>query len=621
MKNQTAPVQSLRLLICLSLAVMVVIIYGQTRHFGFINYDDPTYVTENAYVQKGITAASVKWAFTTGHGSNWHPITWLSHMLDWQLAGDRPGIHHLVNCLIHCLNAILLFLVIGQATGAIWRAAFVAALFAVHPLQVESVAWIAQRKNLLCALFWLLALWAYGRFVARPCIRRYMLLALFFALGLMTKPMLVTLPLVLLVLDYWPLRRLQAGFGHLLAEKAPLFVLAAASAFTTYLVQKAGGAVVPLQTLPLVYRWYNAALSYVSYLWHMLWPFKLAVFYPYSVGTFKPGIVLGAWLILIGVTGMAVVRRKQYPYVMAGWLWYLVTLVPVIGLIQVGEQARADRYVYIPSMGIFAALVWLLADIGGRNARARLQKNRLDRPELGRAGAENIRILAPLAAGAVVLALAVSAYVQTGYWKDSITLFSHALSVTAGNAVAYNNLGLALAREGRIAEAKEQFQKALEVSPDDPEANYNLGLILARQRRYRQAINHYRISLKNRPNSPEVFDSLGNALAALGSFDEAIDCYRKALALDPSNFRAHNNLANELFRKGKIEEAISEYRQAIVIKPEFAEAHKNLALVLFHKGDYAGAWSEASLARKYGAELNPGFLHALSWKMAEPVTE
>jgi tetratricopeptide (TPR) repeat protein len=606
------PITRVHWAICALLAVTVAAIYWQTLTFKFTNYDDQTYVTENTHVQAGLTADGVKWAFTTLSGSNWHPLTWLSHMLDWQIYGNRPGLHHLTNGLIHLLNAILLFFILSRMTGSVWRSAFVAALFAVHPLHVESVAWVAERKDVLSALFWILTMGAYARYARSPSVKRYLPVLLLLALGLMAKPMLVTLPFALLLLDYWPLRRLKGNFWALLLEKMPLIALAAASSVVTYVAQQKGGSVAALQALPLDRRVSNAIISYVTYMGRMFWPLHLAVFYPSSHEAFQVRLVAGAAFILVALTAFAILQRKKQPYVAVGWLWYVGTLVPVIGLVQVGEQATADRYTYIPLIGLFLAIAWLAPALIPRTKR-RWRKSESDAAATG-----TKEIVLAGTAVAVVLALTVAARVQAGYWRDSIALFSHALAVTTDNEVAHNNLGLALADDGRTKEAAQQYQEALKVSPTDPDANYNFGLALAGQRRYEQAAEHYRISLKSRPNSPKALDSLGTALAMLGHPDRAIDCYRKSLELDSDNARAHNNLANALFKQGQLDESVLEYRAALRLKPDLKEAHSNLSIALFYKGDYAGAWREAHLARKYGASPRPGFLNALSWKMPEP---
>jgi Flp pilus assembly protein TadD len=614
------PVSRVHLAICALLAVAVLVIYRQTLDFTFTNYDDQTYVTENAHVQAGLTADSAEWAFTTLSGSNWHPLTWLSHMLDWQMYGNQPGLHHLTNVLIHLLNAILLFLVLSRMAGSVWCSAFVAGLFAVHPLHVESVAWVAERKDVLSALFWILTMWAYARYVEARSVRRYLPVLLLFAAGLMAKPMLVTLPFALLLLDYWPLQRFNRNLGPLLVEKIPLFVLATASSAVTYVAQQRGGSVAGLQALPFDLRVSNAIISCVTYIGRMFWPLQLAVFYPHAREAFPAWRVIGSACILVAVTAIAISRRKKQPYVTAGWFWYVGTLVPVIGLVQVGQQASADRYTYIPLIGLFVAIAWLVPALIPRKAEPgperRPRKSQPVAPAIGKR-----EIWLAITAAAVIVALTVDARIQTAYWRDSITLFSHALDVTTDNDLAHNNLGIALADAGRPADAREQYQEALRINPADPDANYNLGIALAGQARYKEAAEYFRRSLKSRPNYPKALDNLGNALARLGHTDQAVEYYRKSLELDAGNAKAHNNLASALSEQGKLDEAVSEFRQALKLKPDFKEAHANLSVALFYKGDYAGAWREIHLARKYGAAPNPGLLNALSWKMPEPADE
>jgi len=452
--------------IALALAALVLAIYAPVRHFDFVQLDDPAYITENPHVLRGLTLDGVRWAFTTGHAANWHPLTWLSHMLDAELFGVAPGPHHLTSVLLHALNTLLLFGALLRMTGAVWRSAVVAALFGVHPLRVESVAWVAERKDVLSALFWLLTLRAYAGFAApaEPAAprrgRRYALALALFALGLMAKPMLVTLPFTLLLLDWWPLGRLgRTGAWPLVREKIPFVALAAASSAVTLIVQERGGAVSAVSSEPFALRLENAVVSLVAYLRDMLWPAGLTVIYPFpeSVPAWQAA---GACLVLGGISLAAWRLARSHPYVPVGWLWYLGTLLPVAGLVRVGLQARADRYTYVPLIGIFIAVVWGGAELAAR-AGARFPR----RPALPAAAPA-------LLAAASILALAAAARHQVGYWKDNVTLWTRAtvLTLRVDEFEAHMSLGAALAAQGRSGEALRHFAEAVRLRPDSAEA-------------------------------------------------------------------------------------------------------------------------------------------------------
>jgi Flp pilus assembly protein TadD len=461
----------------------------------------------------------------------------------------------------------------------------------------------------------MLTLWAYARYVESPSIKRYLPVLVFFAMGLMSKPMAVTLPISLLLLDYWPLGRFNAAVRPLLLEKTPLFALGAISGVCTYLVQQKGHAVAGLNELPLASRLSNAAVSYVTYLGRTIWPSRLAVFYPYPHSGLQAWSAAAAAMVLVGITAVAVMQRKKHPYLITGWMWYVMTLVPVSGLIQVGEQATADRYTYIPLIGLFMALAWFIDSlVGGVKAPGESSKMQLGSFTFGRPGSVLL-----IAMTLVMLSfLTGAARLQTGYWRDSLTLFRHALAITSNNYLAHNNLGVALAAAGNIEEAIGEYREALRINPADPETNCNMGLVLADRHRYREALESYRVSLRACVECDTVQVSMGDIFTALGHLDEATQCYRKALQLNPGNEPAHNNLAIVLFKQDRLDESILEYGKALELKPDFKEAHSNLALALFRKSDYAGAWREVHLARKYGARPKPGFLNALSWKMREP---
>jgi len=500
------------LVVCLFLIVGTLTVFWQVQHHDFIDLDDHLYVTENNHVQAGLTKKGVIWAFTTFHAANWHPLTWLSHMLDCQLFGMRPGMHHLTNLLFHILNSLLLLLVLRKMTGAWWRSAFVAALFALHPLHVESVAWVAERKDVLSTFFWLLTMWVYAHYAERPTFDRYLLVLLSFALGLMAKPMLVTLPFVLLLVDYWPLGRLQLGQScndgnlrikkssafRVVWEKIPFFVLAAMSGVLTLLAQQKAGALRTLDIIPLKIRTANALVSYISYIGKMIWPHNLAVFYPH------PGIVpmwqaVGAGLSLICLCVLSVMfvrAGRRFPHLAVGWLWYLGTLVPVIGLVQVGSQAMADRYTYVPLIGLFIMISWGFYDL------VRGWKNR--------------RMVLAISTGVVLLALMACTWSQVRLWKNSTLLFKHALNVTDNNYKARNLLGIASERQGRLKEALRHYSEALRIKPEYADAHNNQGVALARQGRLKEAISHFSEALRIKPDYVDAHNNLGVALEQQG---------------------------------------------------------------------------------------------------------
>jgi len=530
----------LRVIVCLILAAVAFAVFWNVQHHDFILYDDPPYVFLNPHVQSGLTGASILWAFTTMEMSNWHPITWLSLMLDYDLFRLNPAGYHWTNLLIHIANGILLFTVFRRMTQDIWKSALVAALFAVHPLHVESVAWISERKDVLSAFFWLLTMGAYVRYADRPVTGNYLLLLAAFVLGLMAKPMLVTLPFVLLLLDVWPLRRLSfqskrinqtlpdnmaAGkitWPYALWEKIPLFFLALLSSVITYLAQMSWNAVGSLEAFPLDVRLANALISYVHYIAKMLWPANLAFFYPYVVW-WPPWIVGGAAFLLAGVTILILKERETRPYLTVGWLWYLGTLVPVIGVVQVGSQSMADRYTYIPLIGLFIMIAW---GVPGLFGNWRFRKT----------------FLPVLSVGALTV-LALSSWQQVQYWRNSVTLFEHALSVTSKNYLAHHNLGVALFLEGRTDDAVRHYNAALKIKPDYADAHYNIGMALTAQGKYEEAIHRYREALRIKPDNADAHNNIGVAMAAQGRYDEAIRCYSDALRIRSGHEKARANLA------------------------------------------------------------------------------
>jgi tetratricopeptide (TPR) repeat protein len=539
-----------------------VAVYVQTAHFDFVNFDDPDYVTANAHVRGGFTAKNVAWAFTSGDAANWFPLTRLSHMLDYQLFGLASGGHHLTNVLLHALAVLLLFAFLNRATGRPWPSAWVAFLFALHPLHVESVAWVAERKDVLSNLFAMLALWSYVRWVERPSPRRYFGVALAFALGLMAKPMVMTLPLVLLLLDVWPLRR-----GPRWREKIPLFAMSAASAVTTWIVQRASGAVRTSEQFPWLLRVENAAVSYLVYILKWFWPARLAVFYPYPAEV--PEWQAAAAALAIAAISIAALRaRRDRPYLAVGWFWYLIVLAPVIGLVQVGSQARADRYTYMPTIGIAIMLGWGAADLVHRVPRAKTA-------------------VSAIAATACVACTALT-WVQLTTWQDSRTLFQHAVDVTQRNYLAHHNLGVALAESpDGLNQAIAQYQAALKIQPDYVRAHTDLGSAFAKQGRLSDAMAEYRAALAIAPDLAIPHNNLGNTYAQLGLWDQAISEYDAALRLDPEYPDARHNLAEAeynlglgLAKAGRRFEAAAHLEAALHIRPDYPEAHNNLGVVL-----------------------------------------
>jgi tetratricopeptide (TPR) repeat protein len=585
------------ILICLFLAFATAAVYWQVGGHQFINLDDDVYVYENPVVQSGLTTQGVKWAFTTFTAANWHPLTWLSHMLDVQLFGLNAGRHLYTNLVLHIINSLLLFLALRRMTGAVWRSTFVAALFALHPLHVESVAWIAERKDVLSTFFWMLTLLAYARYTERTEEwGRYLLVIAGLALGLMAKPMLVTLPFVLLLLDYWPLNRLRwkpaEGFRELFTkalplvrEKLPLFALVAASSIVTSFAQQSGGAVKSLNRFPLPVRLSNVAVSYASYIGKMLWPGNLAVYYPYE-RTLATGKAIGAALLLLSITALVVYAARRRGYLLTGWLWYLGTLIPVIGLVQVGEQALADRYTYVPLIGLFLMLVWGAADLmKGWRLRS---------------------VATALAAGVLVVVLCVMTWRQLGYWRDSITLYEHTLNVTANNYVIQTNLGYALSKAGRRTEGIEHLNEALRIEPYFFEAHNSLGAALTEEKRLDEALEHFEIALRIQPDVAKVHSNMGAALGMMGKLDEAAVHLNEALRIDPSYPNTHLNLGIILLRQGKNTEAAQRLAEALRLQPDSPEAHNAYGFALQTQGQLTAAIEHFKVALR----LNPNYQQA-----------
>jgi tetratricopeptide (TPR) repeat protein len=537
-------------LIALLLALATLVIYLPVVHDGFVNFDDQEYVTENHPVLAGLTWDSLRWAFTSFHAANWHPLTWLSHMLDCELFGPNPGAHHFINVLFHAANAALLFVLLLRLTNALWPAAFVAALFAWHPLHVESVAWVAERKDVLSTFFALLSLLSYARFVKENCRRSFWFALIFFALGLMAKPMLVTLPFVLLLLDFWPLQRFNnSTIQRLLVEKIPFFALTIISCFVTYFAQRIGAAVMTLEQLPFGLRLQNALIAYARYLLDTVWPVNLAVLYPLpnhlhwihaAAATATAALFLFSWL--------AWRMRNNRPYVIIGWLWFLGTLVPVIGLVKVGSMALADRYTYFPLTGIF-----IIAAFGARDVAARFPF---------------LKKLLPAAAVLILAACVGLTERQLAFWRDSETLFRRDLAVTSDNANAHINLGAALEMSDRETEALAEYREALRLADDSVNAHFNLANLLTKMNRPAEALPEYDRAIALAPNMANLRNGRGEALAELGKFSEAEIAFAEAVRLDPDYAAPHFELGKTLLKQGRDAEAIDEFRAALRLDPD-----------------------------------------------------
>jgi Flp pilus assembly protein TadD len=641
-KVLSLPGYLLKIFICLFLIGATLAVFWPLKNNEFVNLDDGMYVTENLHVQAGLTLKGLSWAFTTTRAGNWHPLTWLSHMLDCQLYGLKPAGHHLTSLLLHIVNTLLLFLVLKRMTGALWGSSFVAALFALHPLHVESVAWVAERKDVLSTFFWMLTMWTYVRYAERPRLNRYLLVLLSFALGLMSKPMLVTLPFVLLLLDYWPLGRFQFGKSsdppnspthkwsptgkpvvpssrlvganipyqktnsstgkplvflvpgskkpqdqrsfalRLVLGKVPFFALAGVSSFLTFFAQQRGGAVGSLEAFPLESRMANALVSYVSYIGKMIWPHHLAVLYPYQ-DILPMWQVTGAGLLLVGLSALVILAARRRPYLVVGWLWYLGTLVPVIGLVQVGIQAMADRYTYVPLISLFIMMAMGVPDI--------------------LAGWRHRRIVMAISAGLLLSIFMIVTWSQVRHWQNDFTLFGHTVEVTSNNSLIHNNLGVVLARQGKTQEAIGHYTEALRIDPHYVDAHYNLGLALVRKGKTQEAIAHYTEALRIKPDFAEAHNNLGAALAQQGRVQEAIAHFAEALRLRPDDAEVYSNLGNILSEQGRIEEAITHYAEALRIKPDYAEAHFSLGLTYLMIGNRDSAMEEYKILKTINRDM------------------
>ena len=589
-------------------------VFGQTLRHDFVNYDDGSYVYENPTIGAGLTVTGVARAFTHSHARNWHPLTTISHMLDSQLFGLRAGGHHFTNVVLHTIGVLLLFLVLYQMTngpsrtGDLWRSAFVAALFAIHPQHVESVAWVAERKDLLSGIFFMLTLAAYLHYVRKPSIARYVTMSILFAAGLMSKPMLVTVPFVLLLLDYWPLRR-QLSPTKLVIEKLPLVALSAASSLVTFLIQKHGGA--QSDPLPFVWRIENAVVSYVIYIWQMVWPANLAPLYPHPENSLPVWEIALALVLLIAVTVTAILRRRTNPYLLTGWLWYLIMLLPVIGIVQVGAQGWADRYTYLPHIGLYLLITWGSVDLA---ARWRYRR----------------QILGAFAA-IILIALAWCSSIQASYWHNSESLWTRTLAVTFNNEVANNNLGDLSFKHDQIDGALSRYEKALEIRSHRHVSRYdfllalfhnNVASALRRKGLVDEAIVHCQQAIRFQPDYPTAYINLGGALMQQGRVDDALAAFQTAVKVGPDDAETHINLANALRRQGLEEEAVAQYESALQIAPRSIVVLNDLAWLVatspnpsIRNGSKAVALAEQAVRLSGGA--NPFFLHKLAAAYAE----
>jgi tetratricopeptide (TPR) repeat protein len=586
--------------ICLGLILAVWAVFGQTRHHEFINYDDNEYVIENFTVLGGLTWSGTAAAFTKAHASNWNPLSWLSHMLDVELYGLWPGGHHLTSVLFHALNAVLLFRLLHQLAGSLWPSCFAAAFFAVHPLRVESVAWIAERKDVLSGFFFLLTLLAYVRYARRPWSPwRYGLVLFLFACGLMAKPMLVTLPLILLLLDYWPLHRLVPTTSEpafrwksfalsrkVLLEKIPLFVLGLTFSLITLAAQE--NALSSWESLPLSLRLQNAATAYMIYLQQTAYPAGLAVFYPYPAAGISLGKVAISMLAIMALSFGSWHLRRRHPYVLIGWLWYLIMLVPVIGIIQVGIHAHTDHHTYLPQIGLAIALAWLLADWA--SARHRWQW------------------IFSAGAGVALALLGFVAWRQTSHWKDSESLWTHALAHTSNNSLAHSKLSLALAHKGRWEEALHHGRQALALDPTLPDVHYNMAQVFLRKGDSDEAIRHFRKTLEIAPAYVAAYNNLAVLCAQKGQWQEMLHHFQKALEINPRYAEVHNNLCVILTQAGQTEQALEQGKKALEINPNYAEAHYNLGNAF----QATGQLDEAITHYKKALAFRPAYTEALN---------
>jgi len=603
------------ILICIVLTLLTFGAFERVRHNEFVDYDDDALITENPHVSTGLTQENIRWAFAfseEGHCGNWHPLTSLSYMLDCQLFGLKPAWHHLTNLFFHIVNTLLLFAVLKRMTGTLWQSAFVAAAFALHPLHVEPVVWAASRKDVLSTMFWLLTMAAYLRYVKAPDVSRYLLTLLSFALALMAKSMVVTLPFVLLLLDYWPLQRLKLSAldGHtasaddnrsatdvrkaacrLVAEKIPFIFLAIILSIITLRMQSSAGAV---QSMRLTQRMAIAVVSYCQYLIKMVWPANLAVLYPLPNVVYISSLSANL-IVLVALTVVAVYYRRCRPWFLMGWLWYLGTLVPVIGVVKVGVAAIADRYTYLPSIGLFIIVAWAAAELFSRWRYGKL-------------------LLTALAV-VILSAWTVCTWFQVAYWRDDITLYEHTLDVTENNFVMHHNLGVILTDQGRFEEAAVQFRQALRINPRLYDAHNNLGMILFEQAKYDEAAAHFNEALRIKPDFHNARQNLGIVYVAQGKLEQAAEQFQEALRLKPDWPQIHNKLAVVFLRLGRLDDAITHYEYSVELEPDQPDVHKELGMLFLQQSDFERVifhWQKALDLQPQSIEL----MNNLAWIVA-----
>ncbi|MBZ5638118.1 MAG: tetratricopeptide repeat protein [Acidobacteriia bacterium] len=562
-----------------ALVAAIGVVYLRSAAFGFVALDDAGYVAQNPHVLNGLTLDGVAWALKTTALGNWHPLTWLSLMVDAAIGGRSPAVFHLTNLLLHAGNTLLLFHLLAASTGLVRRAAVVAGLFAIHPLHVESVAWVSERKDVLCALFGLLALVAYRRYAERPGLGRYSLVGGALALGLTAKPMLVSVPVLLLLMDYWPLGRFRRGASRgasgsstLVLEKLPLVALSVAAGATTIWAQAHERAVVSLESIPMGARVANAIVSCAWYLGKTFWPSGLAASYPYAPSGPSVPMAVASAAFLLAISALVLRQARSRPYLLTGWVWYLVSLGPVIGLVQVGIQPRADRYTYLPLVGPLIMLVWGGADLLGKVATSRAR-----------------RLAVAAGAAAMAVALMAAAFVQVGYWKGTRELFTHAIAVSPGSAAAHDGLGFELLGAGQVREALAHFEEAVRIMPEYPEAHVNFGAALALSGRRDESLAQYREAVRLRPGDPKLVARLGSALVLEGSVEEGAAKLRNAVEADPDDGNALKLLGTALARLGREEEAVARLRQAVLLLPGDAELRVSLGVLLLARRDAAEA--------------------------------